>query len=143
MPAITLRASTRVRIGRAFTALPIAFLVFDIVIKLLSIAPVTESFTRLGWPPDVARQIGVLELMCLVIYLVPRTAIIGAVLLTGFLGGAIATHVRVDDPLFSHELFPMYVAVLLWIGLFLRDARVAAIVAAGEHLLPSRSAVTP
>jgi hypothetical protein len=71
----------------------------------------------------VARGIGTLEAACLVLYLVPRTSVLGAVALTGFLGGAIATHVRVGDPLFSHVLFPMYVAALLWIGLGLRDRR--------------------
>ncbi|HKC59498.1 MAG TPA: DoxX family protein [Myxococcales bacterium] len=81
----------------------------DGVIKLLNIAPVAESFARLGYPHDLAVGIGILELACLTLYLIPRTTVVGAVLLTGFLGGAIATHVRVGDPLLSHVLFPSYV----------------------------------
>jgi hypothetical protein len=75
----------------------------------------------------LAVTIGVLELACLAVYLVPRTAVLGAVLLTGYLGGAIATHVRLENPLFSHVLFPTYVAALVWGGLYLRDRRVSAL----------------
>ena len=128
MAAIVLGSTRRLWTGRAITAIPVAFLVFDTVIKLVPIDPVIESLTRLGWPTGLARGIGFLELVCLAIYLIPRTAVFGAVLLTGFLGGAIATHVRVGDPLFSHELFPTYIALLLWAGLYLRDNRVSAIV---------------
>ena len=110
--------------GRLLTGLSVLFLIFDGVIKLLNIAPVVESFTRLGYSVDIATAIGTLELLCLAVYLVPRTAPLGAVLLTGYLGGAIATHVRVGDPLFSHVLFPIYIAALLWSGLYLRDIRV-------------------
>ena len=110
--------------GRVLSAVPVLFMAFDSAIKFTQIEPVTESFARLGYNLDVAPVIGLLELVCLVAYLVPRTAVLGAVLLTGFLGGAIATHVRVADPLFSHILFPTYVAVLLWSGLYLRDPRV-------------------
>ena len=84
---------------------------------------------RVGYPEDTARPIGWILLACLVAYLVPRTAVVGAVLLTGFLGGAIATHLRLEDPLFSHTLFPTYVAVLVWGGLYLRDSRAAGIFA--------------
>lgn len=114
-------------IGRVMSALPVAFLVFDVVIKLLRLAPVTESFARLGYPGSAARGIGLLELVCLAAYVVPRTSTLGAILLTGYLGGAVATHVRIGDPLFSHVLFPVYVAALLWGGLFLRDPRVRAL----------------
>lgn len=69
-----------------------------------------------------------MELICVAIYLVPRTSLLGAILLTGYLGGAIASHVRIGDPLFSHVLFPTYVAALIWGGLYLRDARVRALV---------------
>ena len=114
--------------GLLLTAVPVLFLLFDIVIKLMVIAPVRESFARLGYPEGIAIAIGTLELVCLVIYLVPRTAVFGAILLTGYLGGAVATHVRVGDPLMSHALFPVYVGVLLWGGLFLREARLRALV---------------
>jgi len=114
--------------GRLLSALAVLFLLFDSVIKLTHIAPVVESFTRLGIPLDLAPWIGTLELVCLAVYLVPRTAIPGAILLTGFLGGAVLTHLRVGDPLFSHVLFPIYIGALIWGGLFLRDRLQAIIV---------------
>lgn len=119
----------RTRTARILIAIPVLFLLWDSVIKLLVIAPVRDGLTRLGYPIDVAAGIGIVELACLAIFLIPRTAIPGAVLLTGFLGGAVATHVRVGDPVFTHVLFPIYVAVLLWGGLFMRDARLRAVIA--------------
>ena len=110
-------------VGRGLSALAVLFLVFDTVIKFLPIPQVTESFAQLGYPPQLAWTIGTIELICLAVYLWPRTSIIGAVLWTGYLGGAIATHVRVENPLFSHVLFPTYVAALLWGGLLLQDER--------------------
>lgn len=114
--------------GIVLSALAVLFLTFDSVIKLLHIAPVVESFAKLGYPEHLALGIGLLELACLAVHLVPRTAVLGAVLLTGFLGGAIATHLRVEDPLFGYTLFPTYVAALLWGGLALRDPRVRELV---------------
>jgi hypothetical protein len=119
-------SSSRVLAGRIVTALPVLFLAFDTVIKLVKIEPVVESFEQLGYPVSLSRGIGLLELVCLVFYLVPRTAPIGVVLLTGYLGGAVATHVRAESPLLSHVLFPIYVGTLLWLGLYLRDRRVRA-----------------
>ena len=109
--------------GVGASGLAVAFLLFDGGIKLVKIQPVIDSFEQLGYPSGLARGIGVLELVCLALYVIARTATLGAVLLTGFLGGAISTHVRVGDPLFSHTLFPIYVALLLWGGLALRDPR--------------------
>ncbi len=86
-----------------------------------------EGTTRLGYPAHVVRGLGVVEVACLALYLFPRTAPLGAVLWTGYLGGAIATHVRIGSPLFSHVLFPIYVAAMLWGGLWLRDPRVRAL----------------
>jgi DoxX-like family len=123
IPASTPRVPTIVWAGRILSAIPVLFLIFDTVIKFLNIAPVTDSFTQLGYPLGLARVIAVLELVCLIAYLVPRTAVLGAVLLTGYLGGAIATHVRAESPLFTHVLFPVYVALLLWAGLYLREHR--------------------
>lgn len=114
--------------GRILTSLAVLFLLFDSVIKLTRIAPVRESFGRLGYPTSVAVGIGLLELACLALYVIPRTSVLGAILLTGFLGGATAAHVRVGDPLVSHVLFPAYVGVLVWGGIFLRDARLRALV---------------
>jgi hypothetical protein len=113
--------------GRAISALPVLFLVFDGVIKVIGIQPVIDSFVRLGFRPGIAAAIGFLELGCLAVYLIPRTSLAGAVLLTGFLGGAIATHLRMGDPLFTHVLFPTYVAALLWGGLLLRDGRLRSL----------------
>jgi len=114
--------------GRIVTALPVLFLLFDSVIKLMTLAPVAESFARLGYPESLAPGIGILELLCIVLYVIPRTSILGAILLTGFLGGATATHVRVGDPLFTHVLFPSYVGALIWGGLFLRDSQLRVLI---------------
>lgn len=108
-------------IGRGLTALVALFLAWDGIIKLTGIAPVTDSFVRLGYRTAVAVPLGVLELVLLVLCLVPRTRLFGAVLMTGYLGGAVASHVRVGDPLATHALFPVYVGLLLWGGLLLRD----------------------
>jgi hypothetical protein len=102
------------------------FLLFDSVGKLLKVAPVVEGTAQLGYPESTIVPIGVILLICVVTYIVPRTAILGAVLLTGYMGGAIATHVRVGSPLLTHVLFPVYVSVLVWLGLYLRDQRVGA-----------------
>jgi hypothetical protein len=113
---------TQRRIATVLTAIPVAFLVFDSVIKLVKIDAVTESMAELGWPDRLARPLGLLELLCLVAYLVPRTRRLGALALTGFLGGAVATHARLGDPLLTHTLFPIWgVAIFLWAGLALRD----------------------
>jgi len=115
------RNQWRFRASFALSALAVLFLLFDCVIKLLEVGPVIDSFTQLGYPVSLARGIGILELACLTLYVLPRTAVLGAIVLTGFLGGAIATHLRVGDPLMSHVLFPVYIGLLIWGGLFLRD----------------------
>ena len=121
-------STTRLWVGRIIGALAILFLLFDGVIKVLQLAPATESFAQLGYPVGLTLGIGVLELVCLAVYALPRTAPLGALLLTGYLGGAVATHVRVGNPLFSHILFPVYLAVLIWGGLYLRDERLRALI---------------
>jgi hypothetical protein len=120
--------------GRILSGLPVAFLSFDIVIKLVHIPAVTEASERLGLPDSLSRPLAVILLACVALYLVPRTAVLGAVLLTGYLGGAIAVHARIGDPLLSHTLFPIYVAILLWGGLYLRDARVRAAVGSARRI---------
>jgi hypothetical protein len=114
--------------GRILSGLAVAFLAFDFTIKLMVIAPVTEAFLRLGIPARLPVTIGALELICVAIYLIPATSVLGAILLTGFLGGAMMTHVRVGDPLVSHILFPGYVGLLLWGGLFLRESRLRSLI---------------
>ena len=116
------------RAGEILSGIAVLFLLFDSIIKVMVIAPVAESFSQLGYPVSLSRGIGLLELVCLVTYVIPRTSILGAILLTGYLGGAVATHVRVGSPLFTHILFPIYVAALLWGGLFLRDQRVRTLI---------------
>ena len=116
-------------IGRIMSGLPVLFLLFDAAIKIAHISAVTEGSARLGLPDDVNPALGVVLLASVVVYVVPRTAVLGAVLLTGYLGGAVAMHVRVTDPLASHVLFPVYVGVLLWGGLYLRDSRVRTVLA--------------
>ena len=114
---------TRRWTGRVMSGVASLFLAFDGIGKLLSLPPVVEGTTQLGYPASLVVPIGVLQLACLIVYVFPRSSIVGAVLLTGYLGGAVATHVRVESPLFTHVLFPIYVAVLLWGGLFLLDGR--------------------
>jgi hypothetical protein len=113
--------------GRILTTISILFLTFDTVIKLLTSKEAVEGTVQLGWSAHHLPILGAIEIVCLVLYLIPRTAPIGALLWTGYLGGAIATQLRVDNPLFSHVLFPTYVAALIWGGLYLRDARVRAV----------------
>ena len=114
--------------GRILSGIAIAFLTFDVAIKLVPNKMALEGTTTLGYQPHHVAIIGTLGLICLIFYVIPRTAPIGAILWTGYLGGAIATHLRVDNPLFSHILFPTYVAALIWGGLYLRDERVRALV---------------
>lgn len=118
----------RIWAGRILEGLAVAFLIFDIVIKFTGAAPVVEAMERLGYPVRMAPVIGILEIPCLVLYLIPRTSILGALLWTAFLGGATASQVRIGEPLFSHVLFPTYVALFLWGGLWLRDDRLRALV---------------
>jgi hypothetical protein len=113
--------------GRILSGLAVAFLTFDVVIHIMKPAEVVKGFTDLGWSPDLARPLGILELACLLLYLIPRTSVLGAVLLTGYLGGAVATNLRVAAPLFSNTLFPIYVALFLWGGLVLRNERLRRI----------------
>jgi hypothetical protein len=108
--------------------LAVLFLVFDAVIKFTKIAPVVDSFAQLGYPIGLAPTIGSLALICVVLYVIPRTSVLGAILLTGYLGGAIASQLRIGSPLFSHVLFPVYVAALIWGGLYLRDEQLSALI---------------
>ena len=110
--------------GRFLSGLGVLFLTFDAAVKVLKLGPAIEATTQLGYPESVIVALGLIEIVCLIVYLIPRTSVLGVVLWTGYLGGAVASHVRVGNPLFSHALFPIYIAALLWIGLGLRDHRV-------------------
>ena len=116
--------------GRALSGLVTLFLLFDAGIKLVPITPVTETMAQLGWPEtaEMARGLGVLLLVCTLLYATPRTAVLGAILLTGYLGGAIATHLRVGSPVFSHLLFGVYLGLMLWGGLYLREPRLRRLI---------------
>ncbi len=110
--------------GRIISALPILMLLFSGVMKLAKPAAVVQEFARLGYAESAALGIGILELVCTIVYLIPRTSILGAILLTGYLGGATATHVRIGDPFIA----PVIVGALVWLGLFLRDDRLRALI---------------
>jgi hypothetical protein len=119
------------RTGWGLTGFAALFLTFDTVLKLARLTPAVDGTVALGYPAHLVAIIGAIELACLVLYLAPPTSVLGAVFLTGYLGGAVATHVRIGSPLASHTLFPIYVALLVWGGLYLRDARL-------RELLPFR-----
>ncbi len=114
--------------GRILSGLVVLFLIPDGIVKFIRPAPVLEVVAHLGWPVRLANTLGILLLTCTALYAFPRTSILGAILLTGYLGGAVATHLRAGDPLFSHVLFPTYLGTLLWLGLYLRDDRLRVLV---------------
>src|SRR5215831_12639778 len=110
--------------GRIVSALPVLLLLLSAVMKLVKPAPVVEGFAHLGYPESLALGLGLLELACTVVYVIPRTSVLGAILLTGYLGGATATHVRVGEPFFA----PIILGVLVWGGLFLRDEQLRELI---------------
>jgi hypothetical protein len=114
--------------GRAMSALVIVFLLFDGAIKMIPLDIVITTSEQLGIPGELARVLGTLTLLSTILYMIPQTSVLGAILLTGYLGGAIATHLRVGSPLFSHTLFGVYLGLLVWGGLYLRDDRVRALI---------------
>ncbi|HEX2832494.1 MAG TPA: DoxX family protein [Thermoanaerobaculia bacterium] len=118
-------------IGRVLSGLAVLFLLFDAIGKLLRPDAVIQGTSDLGWPVSALLTLGVIQVICLLAYLVPRTSVLGAILWTGYLGGAVATHLRLGNPLFSHILFPTYLGALLWGGLWFRDRRL-------RDLLPLR-----
>ena len=114
--------------GRVMSGLVIAFLIFDVGIKLIGLPIVAETMAQLGWPASMGFTIGVIEAICLALYVVPQTAVLGAILWTAVLGGAVATHLRIGSPLVSHTLFGVYLGLLMWGGLFFRDAGLRALI---------------
>jgi hypothetical protein len=114
--------------ARIISVLVVLFLLFDLIVKLLRLPVAVQANVQLGYPESAVLVIGIIELVCLTAYLIPRTSVFGAILLTGYLGGAIASQMRAGNPLFSHTLFPIYVALLIWAPLFLRDERVRALI---------------
>jgi DoxX-like family len=113
--------------GRIISGLAVLFLLFDGVAKVMKVAPVLEASARLGFSQNLVVGIGTVLLACVVVYVIPRTSILGAILLTGYLGGAVATQLRAGSPLFE-TLFPIIFGVLVWAGIFLRDNRLRTFV---------------
>jgi hypothetical protein len=113
--------------GWTLTGLFVAFMLMDVGIKLLRLPIVDETMVALGFQPGVGFWIGVLETILLILYVVPRTSVLGAILFMGVLGGAITAHLRNGDPLFSHDLFGVYLGAIMWGGLWLRDPALRAV----------------
>jgi len=118
--------------GRILSGIAVLFLTVDGMMKVLRLAPALQGTVELGYPESAVVPIGVLVLIGVVLYAIPRTSVLGAIWLTGFLGGAVATHVRVGNPLFTHTIFPTYVAAVVWGGLALRKPRVLDVILRGE-----------
>ena len=117
-------SKSSLRTGVVISALVILFLVFDSAVKLINSTVAIDATTRLGYQASILIPLGIVLLLCTILYAVPRTAILGAILLTAYLGGATATHVRIGDPYY----FPIVMGILLWAGLYLRDPRVRTLI---------------
>ena len=133
MPAIAEEApiaKPALWLGRVLSGLVILFLLFDGAIKLVPWPVVTETMDRIGYgsSENLARSLGFITVACTVLYAIPPTSILGAILLTGYLGGAMASHVRIGSPLFSHTLFGFYLGLMVWGGLWLRDRRLRPLI---------------
>jgi len=110
------------RAGWIISIVTILFLLFDIFGKFMKPEPVLKGTMQLGYPESMITPIGIILLICTILYIIPRTSLLGVVLLTGYLGGAVASNMRVDSPLFSNTLFPVYFAILAWAGIYFRSA---------------------
>jgi hypothetical protein len=121
-------SNTALWTGRIISGIVILFLVFDGSIKLIPLDIVLETSRQLGIPTDLARTLGVLTLIGTALYAFPRTSVLGAIVLTGYIGGAIYVHVRAGSPLFSHTLFGVYLSLFIWGGLYLRDPLLRALI---------------
>jgi hypothetical protein len=127
--AVTADAQKWMRwLGSILSGLVILFMLMDATMKILRLPVVLETTLQLGWPVATVFPLGLVLLVCTLLYAIPRTSLLGAVLITAYLGGAVATHVRIGSPLFSHVLFGVYVGLMLWGGLYLRDARIRALI---------------
>jgi hypothetical protein len=113
--------------GRIISAVVVLFMLFDSITKLMRVDAVMKATVKIGYSADLIPIIGLILLVCTIIYVIPATSILGAVLLTGYLGGAVATNLRIGSPLFTNTLFPVYFGILVWGGLFLRERRLRAL----------------
>ena len=114
--------------GIVISAIPTLFLLMDAAGKLVKPEAVVTGTVELGYPESAIVPLGIVLLICTILYAIPKTSVLGAILLTGYLGGAVATHVRIGNPLFTHMLFPVYLGIMIWLGLYLRDIRLRALV---------------
>jgi len=114
--------------GWILSGIPILLLLMDAVGKFVKPEPVVTGTVALGYSESVILPLGIVLLICTILYAVPQTAVLGAILLTGYLGGAVATHVRIGNPVFTHMLFPVYLGIMIWLGLYLRDLRLRTLV---------------
>ncbi len=120
--------------GYIISGLMALFFLMDAVGKFIRPQAVVTATVELGYPESLILPIGIILLVCTILYLIPQTAVLGAILLTGYLGGAVATHVRIGNPLFTHILMPVFFGILVWLGLYLRDKRL-------RELIPFRSLI--
>jgi hypothetical protein len=114
--------------GRIVTGLTVSLLLLDAFGKVATLAPVVEGTARLGYPPSSVLVLGLIELACTILYLIPGSSIFGAILLTGYFGGAVASHIRIQDPLWTHVFSPIYMGALVWVGIALRDNRLHSLI---------------
>ena len=121
-------SKSRLWVSRILSGVVIIFLLFDAITKLMMVPPVIEGTKKLGYPIELIPVIAIILLICTILYIIPKTSIFGAILLTGYLGGAVASNLRIESPLFSNTLFPVYFAVLVWGAIFLRDNRVSSLI---------------
>ena len=122
-PAVVSSGRGAVITGRLLSAIAVLFLAFDASMKILQVPAAVDGTKQLGYPASIILPLGIVQALCLALYLIPRTSVLGAILWTGYFGGAVATHLRLGNPLFTHVLSGVYVALLVWGGLWLRDAR--------------------
>jgi hypothetical protein len=114
-------------VGWVLSGLTAAFMLFDVVGKFAKPVQVVDAFARTGWPIELSSTLGAILLVCTALYLVPQTSVLGAILLTGYLGGALATNLRLQNPLLTNTLFPVYFGVLSWVGLWLREPKLGLV----------------
>jgi hypothetical protein len=122
--------------GYGLSALVILFMLMDATMKLLQLPVVLETTAQIGWPVSTVLPLGIILLICTALYAFPRTSVLGAILLSAYLGGTVATHARIGSPTFSHTLFGVYLGIMLWGGLYLRDERVRALMPYSRRVFP-------
>jgi hypothetical protein len=122
--------------GRILSGVAVVFMLFDSITKILKVDAVVKASAQFGYSVGLLSAIGIILLCCVVVYVIPRTSVLGAILITGYLGGAVEANLRIGTPLFSNALFPVYFAILVWAGVFLRDSEI-------RKILPLRKKNSP